>query len=280
MDTYPMEPNPKEKVREPIVEGLLYPADPTALKDLLIQYGVSIPESSGSSLGILTPHAAYDRCGILIARAFRAVEKRQIVRAILIGPVHRDEEDAIYLPESTCFQTPLGNVPVDEEAVEALFSSGTRFLKNDIPHLEEHCLEIQLPFLTYHFPGVKILPILMGKPSTSNVQLLSHALKSLFSSQWDKTLFLITSNGSLISTPEETEKDADRFLDVIQKADWKTLLQERSAHRIGACGTGGVATILHLFGSSIQFTPLGRVFSADEKTGKGMVYISFRIDQK
>jgi len=280
MDTYPMEPNPKEKVREPIVEGLLYPEDPTALKDLLIRYGVSIPEPPGSSLGILTPHASYDRCGTLIARAFRAIEKRQIVRAILIGPVHRDEEDAIFLPESTRFRTPLGDVPVDTEAVEALFSSGTRFFKNDIPHLEEHCLEIQLPFLIYHFPGVKVLPILIGKPSPSNVQLLSHSLKSLFSSQWETTLFIITSNGSQVSTAEEAEQDANRFLDLIQKSDWKTLLQERSANRIGACGTGGVATMLQLFGSSIQFTPLGRVFSSDEKEGKGVVYVSLRIDQK
>ncbi len=280
MDTYPMEPNSKEKVREPIVEGLLYPEDPTKLKDLLIHYGVSIPDPPGSSIGILTPHAAYDRCGMLIARAFRAVEKRQVTRVILIGPVHRDEEDAIFLPESTRFRTPLGDIPVDEEAVEALFSSGTRFLKNDIPHLEEHCLEIQLPFLSYHFPKAKIVPILIGKSSVSNIQLLSHALKSIFSSQWERSLFIITSNGSQVTTSQEAEKEVDRFLEWIGKHDWKTLLQERSANRIGACGVGGMATFLQLFGSSVRFTLLGRVFSFDEKGGKGVVYLSGSIDLK
>lgn len=275
-----MEPNPREKVREPIVEGLLYPEDPTTLKDLLIQFGVSIPDPPGSAIGVLTPHASYERCGILIARAFRAVEKREVSRAILIGPVHRDEEDVIFLPESTRFRTPLGELPVDEESVEALFTSGTRFVKNDIPHLEEHCLEVQLPFLAYHFPNVKILPILIGKSSASNIQLLAHALKSVFSSQWDENLFIVTSNGSNITTPLEAEKDADRFVELIQKNDWKTLIQERSIHRIGACGTGGVATILQLLGTSIRFTPLGRIFSSDEKEGKGVVYLSFRIDLK
>lgn len=217
---------------------------------------------------------------MVIARAFRAVENRQVSRAILIGPVHRDEEDAIFLPESNRFRTPLGDLPVDEEAVEALFSSGTRFLKNDIPHMEEHCIEIQLPFLSYHFPKVKILPILIGKPSTSNIQLLSHGLKSLFSSQLDKNLFIITSNSSRVAISQEAEKDADRFVELIQKTDWRTLLQERSANRIGACGAGGVATILQLFGSSIHFNPLGKVFSSDEKEGKGVVYMSFRIDLK
>lgn len=275
-----MEPNPREKVREPIVEGLLYPEDPTTLKDLLIQFGVSIPDPPGSAIGVLTPHASYERCGILIARAFRAVEKREVSRAILIGPVHRDEEDVIFLPESTRFRTPLGELPVDEESVEALFTSGTRLVKNDIPHLEEHCLEVQLPFLAYHFPNVKILPILIGKSSASNIQLLAHALKSVFSSQWDENLFIVTSNGSNITTPLEAEKDADRFVELIQKNDWKTLIQERSIHRIGACGTGGVATILQLLGTSIRFTPLGRIFSSDEKEGKGVVYLSFRIDLK
>jgi len=280
MDTNLMEPNQKEKVREPIVEGLLYPEDPTALKDLLIRYSVSIPDSPGSSLGILTPHAAYDRCGMLIARAFRAVEKRQVDRAILIGPVHRDEEDAIFLPESTHFRTPLGNLPVDVETVEALFSSGTKFLINDIPHLEEHCLEIQLPFLAYHFPRVKILPILMGKPSASLVQLLAHSLKNAFSSQWDKILLIVTSNGSKVTIQEEAEQEADRFLDLIHKHDWKTLLQERSANRIGACGGGGIGTVLQLFGSSLQFTLLERAFCSEEKGENGVMYLSGRIDLK
>jgi AmmeMemoRadiSam system protein B len=278
MDTNCMEPNPKEKVREPIVEGLLYPEDPTALKDLLIRYGVSIPDAAGSSIGILTPHAAYDRCGILIARAFRAVEKREVDRAILIGPVHRDEEDAIFLPESTHFRTPLGNLAVDEEAVDALFSSGTKFLKNDIPHLEEHCLEIQLPFLAYHFPGVKILPILMGKPSASLVQLLAHSLKSAFSSRWDRILLIVTSNGSKVTIQEEAEQEADLFLDLIHKHDWKTLLKERAANWLGSCGSGGVGTILQLFGSSLQFTLLERVFCSEEKGKNGVVYLSGRID--
>lgn len=280
MDTNRMEPNPKEKVREPIVEGLLYPEDPTRVKDLLIGYGVSILDQPGSSIGILTPHAAYDRCGMLIARAFRAVEKRQVDRAILIGPVHREEEDTIFLPQSTHFRTPLGNLPVDIEAVEALFSSGTKFLKNDIPHLEEHCLEIQLPFLAYHFPGVKILPILIGKPSVSLIQLLAHSLKTTFSSQWDKIILIITSNGSRVTTQEEAEKEADRFLDLIHKHEWKTILQERWANRIGACGIGGVGTILQLFGSPLQFTLLDRVFSSEEKGRNGVVYMSGRIDLK
>ncbi|GAB4369173.1 MAG: hypothetical protein Kow009_05840 [Spirochaetales bacterium] len=275
-----MGPKVIEKVREPIVEGLLYPEDPTVLKDLIAQYEATIPDPAGSSIGILTPHAAYDRCGALIARAFHTAGNRPVERVILIGSVHRDEEEAIFLPESNRFRTPLGTLSVDEEAVEALFTSGTRFAKNDIPHLEEHCLEIQLPFLSYHFPGVKILPILIGKSTRSNIQLLSHALKGLFSHQWEKTLFVVTSNASHITLPHKAEKEADRFLELAQRHDWKSLILERSSNLIGACGAGGVATLIHLFGSSLQFTPLGRVVSTDDQKENGMVYLSARIDLK
>ncbi|MFQ3621463.1 MAG: AmmeMemoRadiSam system protein B [Spirochaetales bacterium] len=265
-------------VREPIAEGLLYPEDPTLLKEQLIHLGMGIPDPPGASLGILTPHAAYDRCGKLLARAFRAVEKRKIQRVILLGAVHREEEESIFLPESTAFRTPLGTLPVDVEIVEELFASGTKLIKNDIPHLEEHCLEVQLPFIAYYFPHVKIIPILLGKPSLMLVHLLSSTLKSVFLSQWDSTLLVITTNGSKIGLEKEVQIQADKFWELVEAKDWKTLVQDKVNKTVGACGAGAVASLFPLFGPSLHFTLLERSLSKDEEEDKRMVYFSASMD--
>lgn len=274
IDTWGMSSTLEGPIREPIVEGLFYPDDPNLLKEELIRLTTSLKDLPGNARAILSPHASYEKCGMLIAKAFHAAEKRTVDKVILIGPVHREEEDEILLPESVQFRTPLGCLPVDLEGVEALYSSGTRFIRNDIPHLEEHCLEVQLPFIHYFFPKAKIIPILLGKTSIRTVRLLSHALQSVFSTEWDHTLLVISSNASWMTLRDEAERDASHLLELIQARDWKSLVEEHAAGRLGACGIGGIAAVLEMFGSSVTVSTVDRIFVTGENEGKGIVYLS------
>jgi AmmeMemoRadiSam system protein B len=125
----------KAAIRPPLVDGLFYPAKREALAaqidDLLSRS--EVPRAA--RFAVISPHAGYEYAGEVMAAAYRAIALRPVRTAVLIGPVHRDPEEGIFLPESTSFNTPLGQVPVDTEASASLMARDPLFRRNDIPHL-------------------------------------------------------------------------------------------------------------------------------------------------
>ena len=239
---------PEEKTRASIVDGIFYPARRKELQALLSQLWEDSPVAPGAAGGIISPHAAYEYSGEVAAAAFRAASARRVETAVLLGPVHRDPTNEIVLPESASFQTPLGTVAVAQELVDELMDCGTRFRRNDIPHLEEHCLEVQLPFLQFLYPHASIVPILMGTPSLANVRLLASALHLLISRDPASILLVVSANMSSYLRPASAPDEIDRLLALIIERDWQGIVEAAGRGQIGTCGSGCIATLLALSG--------------------------------
>ena len=93
----------KERLRPPIVDGLFYPAKREALGALVDQLIADSPVPRGASPAVISPHAGYEYAGPVMAAAYRAVAMRPVRLAVILGPVHRDAEDGVFLPESAAF---------------------------------------------------------------------------------------------------------------------------------------------------------------------------------
>ncbi len=192
----------------------------------------------------MSPHGSYERCGSIIAAAFKAAGNSTPERIVLIGPVHREETDSVILPESDRFRTALGDLDVDQESVEALLSCGTKFIRNDIPHLEEHCIEVQLPFVRTLFPKSTIVPILLGKVTKANVKSLSHGLFVVFGTSLVKTLFVVSANFSGLRNAEDGTKEIDSVLSLAETGDWEKLVEAKVEKHFQSCGVGCIAACL------------------------------------
>src|SRR5919205_4109236 len=138
-------------VRNAAVAGLFYPADARKLgaeiDELLADTGDAAPRL-GFPKALIVPHAGYIYSGPVAARAYDELgPARGIVRrVVMLGPVHRVPVRGLAIPTDAAFATPLGTVPIDQEALARL--QGLRqIVKSDIAHLHEHALEVQLPFL-------------------------------------------------------------------------------------------------------------------------------------
>ena len=260
-----------EKVREPIVEGLFYPEKAEALAQTVAAFLGACHEKPGSASAIVTPHGSYDRCGSVIAAAFKAAEQRDPEKIVLLGPVHREETDAVILPESSWFRTALGDVAVDEKSVETLLSCGTKFLKNDIPHLEEHCLEVQLPFIQHLYPQATLVPILLGKTTKANVKTLSQGLYVAFGESLKKTLFVVSTNFSDDRDPEEDGKETDAVLALAAAGNWEALIEGKMTKRFQSCGLGCLASCLALPFAERAFRVLDRKSSLPETSSDRLV---------
>jgi AmmeMemoRadiSam system protein B len=148
--------------------------------------GAARRASAAGVRAIIAPHAGYVYSGPVAAEAFAAVEGLNLRRAVVIGPTHYMAFRGIAAPSATAFSTPLGEMPVEEEAVEEV-ASLPQILIDDTPHGPEHALEVELPFLQTSFGAVPLVPLVVGRASGDDVA-------EVLAQVWDADTLLVVSS--------------------------------------------------------------------------------------
>ncbi|MEI6876956.1 MAG: AmmeMemoRadiSam system protein B, partial [Spirochaetota bacterium] len=195
------------KVREATHSGIFYPEDPSALASTIAGLFEAVPETEARrALGIVSPHASIEYSGDLSALAWKASAGRKLARIVILAPLHRSQEPAIFLPESSLFESPLGAMEVDERAIAGLMDCGTFYVVNDIPHFEEHGIEVQLPFARTLYPKARIVPILLGRATLPVVKSLATGLRLVFGAEKQSTLFVVSSDLAFARSPSESSR--------------------------------------------------------------------------
>ena len=152
------------RVRPPAVAGLFYPADPDELADVVRTYLAEAEAPAGPPpKAIIAPHAGYVYSGPVAASAYARLAPLhgQVRRVVLVGPAHRVPFRGLAVPAATHFATPLGVVPLDQDAVGALLQL-PQVKVLDEAHAAEHSLEVHLPFLQTVLGGFSLVPLVAG----------------------------------------------------------------------------------------------------------------------
>lgn len=166
--------------RPPAVAGSFYIADPSRLRSEVESMIEAAPARSPAK-ALVVPHAGYAYSGPTAAAGFAAFAGAGIERVILLGPSHHHSFEGGALPAAAigAFATPLGEVPLDREALAAL-GGHPDFDGPAAAHGPEHCLEVELPFLQVVAPGARIVPVLVGAgTSAEQAQRMAQALAPL-----------------------------------------------------------------------------------------------------
>ncbi|KUJ85499.1 hypothetical protein AVO45_00430 [Ruegeria marisrubri] len=137
---------------------------------------------------MIAPHAGYVYSGAIAAEAFGCLRDslHRFRRAVVIGPSHYVRFTGLAAPSQGAFATPMGLVPIDREAIEALVSEGLAAI-DDAPHGPDHAVEVELPFLQAVFGAMAIVPLLFGETSAAHV---ANAIRRL----WDDDTLLVVSS--------------------------------------------------------------------------------------
>jgi AmmeMemoRadiSam system protein B len=156
-------------VRRPAVAGMFYPGSPNELRSTVEELLRDAPAAGGPPpKAVIAPHAGYVYSGPIAAAAFQALAGRKLERVVVLGPAHRVPFHGLALSGADAFATPLGEVQVDSKSARTV---------SDLPqvttfpeaHAPEHSLEVELPFLQVLFPGVPVLPIVVGNADGEEV---------------------------------------------------------------------------------------------------------------
>jgi hypothetical protein len=160
-------------VRPAAVAGMFYPGDPGSLSEELDEL-LGAVGNFGPRLGfpkaLIVPHAGYVYSGPTAAHAYDALAAARgiVQRVVLLGPAHRVPVRGLALPTAEAFDTPLGGVALDRDALRAL-QGLPQVVASDPAHALEHSLEVQLPFLQKALGSFTLVPIAVGTASVAEV---------------------------------------------------------------------------------------------------------------
>ncbi|MFY9315266.1 MAG: AmmeMemoRadiSam system protein B [Burkholderiales bacterium] len=160
-------------VRPAAVAGMFYPGNARQLAaevDELLGGVESFEPRLGFPKALIVPHAGYVYSGQVAARAYDelAAARGAVKRVVLFGPSHYVAGRGLAVPLADYFETPLGHIPVDREALRSLAD-----LKQVVPsepaHAQEHSLEVQLPFLQQVLGEFSLVPLSVGAATPEEV---------------------------------------------------------------------------------------------------------------
>lgn len=167
------------KIRQPAVAGLFYSSQKETLQREVAMYLENSPslDDIQTIYGLVAPHAGYMYSGGVAARAYRQIVDREYEVVVVISPSHRVYFEEVSVYHGKAYSTPLGEIPVDTELAQAIAGEDSRLIYSGIGHdIDEHALEVQLPFLQHTLEDFTLIPIVMGDQNDENVQALSDAL--------------------------------------------------------------------------------------------------------
>jgi AmmeMemoRadiSam system protein B len=205
--------------RASIVAGIFYPASAEELSENIGSL-MDIPElPSGQCQAILSPHGSLQYSGSVAARAWKAATGFPASTIVILSPSHRCFEPGIFLPEARAFSVPTGVFKVDHHLVKQLAHSSTSVSLSDIPHFEDHSIEMQLIFAARCFPEAAILPIIIAGADDQELDSLFTNLQFVLGDRLGSTLFVLTTNLAVDEDAAACRARSAAFVDMVEKAD-------------------------------------------------------------
>jgi AmmeMemoRadiSam system protein B len=234
-----------ENIREPAVAGAFYPSDPDVLSHDVRGYLRKAEKEAigGDILALISPHAGYAYSGQVAAYAYKLVEGMDFDEVVVIAPSHRLPFEGASIYHRGGFRTPLGVVPIDGGMCDEIMALDRRFQFIPEAHLEEHSLEVQLPFLQVALKGYKLVPIvLMGGADYEICQSLGKAIAELLR---EKRALIIASSDLTHSYSYREVVAQDELLGHhIDQFDITGLMEDLRKGRCQACGEGPILTAM------------------------------------
>lgn len=221
--------------------GSFYPENPEELNNLLDSFKEE-QTFDYKSKAIIVPHAGYAYSGHAMMSAYQHLEANENI--FIIAPSHHESFNNIALPEYSFFETPLGNLEVNNKLISEIAEKFPSIVADEVFE-NEHSIEVQLPFIQNMFlphkqsavdfvknlkkigKKIKIVPVLVGN---CDYRLIS----DLISTYWEDSSFIISSDLSHYYTQQQCRQIDTYTATVIETGRIEFLEPQQ------ACGITGI----------------------------------------
>ncbi len=219
--------------RYPSVAGMFYPGDGEALRT---EVGKLIKDAENKIrvIGLISPHAGYVYSGGCAGSGFGKVNIPD--RIIILGVNHRGSGHVMAVDGHDKWNTPLGDIKIDDELRDDLIQSSEVFDVDSSPSEEEHSLEVQVPFIQILNPSAKILPITIGTHDREMMKAGGLELGRIIKEKDDDILIIASTDMSHYISAENAKVLDYLAIEKIKELDPDGLFDTVHSKRISMCG--------------------------------------------
>lgn len=234
------------RVRTPKVAGEFYPEEPQELRSLIAQLLKRQPEPTLTQKPriLIVPHAGYQYSGLVAANGFRQIQRQTYTGVVVVAFTHRMSFEGVSVDTRQVYETPLGLLPVDAEAVAVLQTYPGIIHREEAHESAEHSLEVELPFLQAVLDRPRIVPILMGSASLQDAERLATALFAL--RRLGDYLFVFSTDLSHYHSYDEAQRLDEGTINAILFETPSAVGRLFARGKLEACGQGPILASLLL----------------------------------
>lgn len=246
-------------IRKPAVAGLFYEVDPDSLNKQIewcfkSQIGPGkVPEKIGNKrniTGVIAPHAGYIYSGPVAAHSYYKIAEDGFPETfVILSPNHTGMGSGVSTMTEGTWETPLGNVEIDEEFAHSLVKNTSIMDSDPSAHMQEHSAEVQIPFLQYLKnkyleKDFKIVPVCMWMQDIETAMEVGISIQKT-AEELGRDVVVVASTDFTHYKPQDIAHDSDmQVIDAITSMDENLMMARVSALDVTMCGYGPVAATM------------------------------------
>ncbi|MEA3558927.1 MAG: AmmeMemoRadiSam system protein B [Candidatus Thermoplasmatota archaeon] len=243
-------------MRRAVASGRFYPSRSGSLRRELDRCfkdgpGRNRPSEGTVPIGVISPHAGYTFSGPTAAQSFMAMADGGFPDTIIfLGPNHTGMGKRIGMSDED-WETPLGTMELDRDLMDVI----------DVPidracHVQEHSIEVQMPFVQYFDGSIKQICISMMDQSLVTARDIGSLMAKVLRSG-KKRIGLVASSdfthcgyayGYPVPpgmTPGEFARSRDLpVIESLEEFDLDSALRKKEELGTTACGLGPIAAVI------------------------------------
>jgi MEMO1 family protein len=220
-------------IRQPAVAGQFYPGTAAQLKKMIGSFMDKDIEKS-EVIGLLAPHAGYVYSGAVAGKVLSSIKFSDTF--IILGPNHTGQGKPYSIMTSGSWKTPLGEVKIDTEMAEKILSVSGYLQEDSLAQMLEHSIEVQVPFLQYLKPNVKIVPIILASGPADTYKKIGLEIVRAFRELKREAVIFASSDMNHYEAQAITTKKDNLAIEAVLSLDTDELLKRIEEQRITMCG--------------------------------------------
>ncbi len=228
-------------IRNPIVAGQFYPGSQEELR-VMIKGLVDEEAEKEEAIGLVLPHAGYIYSGPVVGDVVSRVKLKET--AVIIGPSHTGSGHPQSIITEGTWKTPLGDVEIDSELAKKILSSSEYMAEDSRAHNYEHSIEVQLPFLQYFKPDIKLVPIVLGYAHGEVYREVGSAIAKAVKETGRETLIIASSDMNHYEEQKTTQGKDNEAIEAMLDMNENELMKRVREFNITMCGFAAAVSLI------------------------------------
>ena len=228
-------------IRNPVGAGQFYPGASSRLK-AIIETFIDEKVAKEEVIGIVSPHAGYIYSGSVAGAVMSKIKFKDTF--IIMGPNHTGLGKPISIMTQGTWKTPLGEVEIDSELGRQILATSGHLQEDDVAHQYEHSIEVQLPFLQYLKPNIRIVPVVLASATGATYKEIGKEIAKAIKELNREVVIMASSDMTHYEPQESAQKKDNQAIEAILNLNEDELLKRIDELNITMCGYAPAVSLI------------------------------------